>query len=381
MDIQLSPEQRMWQQSVRDFAAEVLRPRAAELDAAAEFHHEALPKMAALGLLGLNIEEALGGTGIDALGAAIAMEELGWGCGGTALSIGAHNALGCEPISRFGSEQLKAEWLPGLAAGELGLSALALTEPGTGSDLAGGIRTKAVRAGDEWVINGAKAWITNASLARVLVVLCRTDEAPGSHSLSLIVVPVEVAGLTIHPKEEKMGTRASPTHALSFDEVRVPVSNLLGQVGEGLSQTLAVLDGGRIGIGALSVGLARAAMEAAIGYARQRETFGQRLAQHQSIRFMLADSDVKIEAARLLVYQAAWLKDQGRDFTAQAAKAKLLASEMAEAVCRDAIQIHGGYGYSREYPVERMYRDARLMTIGEGTSEIQRMVIARHLLD
>lgn len=380
MEFVLSDEHRMWQDAVHEFAAEVLRPRAAELDEAAEFHQAAVPGMASLGLFGLNIEEEYGGTGIDALGAAIAMEELGWSCGGTALSVGAHNALGCEPISRFASKQLKNEWLPGLASGELGLAALALTEPGAGSDLAGGIVTRAEIVDDEWVIRGTKAWITNASLAPVIVTLCRTDEAFDSRSLSLILVPAGVKGLTIQPKEKKMGTRASPTHGLTFDDVRVPAENILGEDGDGLYQTLTVLDGGRIGIGALSVGLARAALETALDYARERETFGRRLSQHQPIRFMLADAAARIDSARLMVYRAAWLKDQGADYTEAAAKAKLLASETAEAVCRDALQIHGGYGYSREYPVERLYRDARLMTIGEGTSEVLRMVIAKRLI-
>jgi alkylation response protein AidB-like acyl-CoA dehydrogenase len=381
MDLKLSQEHQMWQSSVHEFAAQELRPRAAELDERGEFNHEALPKMAALGLLGLNIDEDHGGAGIDALGAAIAMEELGWSCGGTALSMGAHNALGCEPINRYASEQLKGKWLPALASGESGLCALALTEPGAGSDLAGGIETRAELKGEEWVIRGQKAWITNASMAPVIVCLCRTAPDAGSKSLSLILVPADADGLTIHPKEDKMGTRASPTHGLTFDDVRVPQGNLLGQAGEGLYQTLAVLDGGRIGVGAMAVGLARAALETAISYARERETFGVKLSDHQSIRFMLADGAARIESARWMVYRAAWRKDQGLSFTDAAAKAKLMASEMAEAVCRDAIQIHGGYGYSREYPVERFYRDARLMTIGEGTSEVMRMVIAKQLLD
>lgn len=381
MEFQLNAEHRMWQESVRDFAAKHIKPRAAELDEAAEFNHEAIKGMAALGLLGLNIDEEYGGAGVDALGAAIAMEELGWACGGTALSVAAHNGLGCDPVNRYGSQELKDRWLPALASGQAGLAALALTEPGAGSDLAGGIKTRAELEGDHWVINGAKAWITNASLAPFLITLCRTGQAPASDSLSLILVPTDAPGLKVHPKEKKMGTRASPTHAVSYENVRVPQGNLLGERGSGLYQTLAALDGGRVSIGALSVGLARAAFEAAQSYAKERETFGLPLTQHQQIRFMLADAATAIESARLMVYQAAWQKDQGQAITRSAAMAKLVASEMAEAVCRDAIQIHGGYGYSREYPVERIYRDARLMTIGEGTSEVQRMVIANRLLD
>jgi alkylation response protein AidB-like acyl-CoA dehydrogenase len=230
------------------------------------------------------------------------------------------------------------------------------------------------------VINGQKAWITNASVASVIITLCRTVSSPGSRSMSLIVVPADSPGLTIHPPEKKMGVRASPTHALTYDNVRVPSSFVLGQMGLGLRHTLQVLDGGRVGIGALSVGLAQAALDEAILYAKQRQAFGKSLAEHQAIQWMIADAAVQIEASRLLVYRAAWLKERGLWYSKEAAMAKLMASEAAERVCRDAIQILGSYGYSSEYPVERMYRDARLMTIGEGTSEVQRMVIARRML-
>jgi alkylation response protein AidB-like acyl-CoA dehydrogenase len=230
------------------------------------------------------------------------------------------------------------------------------------------------------VINGQKAWITNASVASVIITLCRTEASPGSRSMSLIVVPTDSPGLTIHPPEKKMGVRASPTHALTYENVHVPSSFLLGQMGLGLRHTLQILDGGRIGIGALSVGLAQAGLDEAILYAKQRQAFGKLLAEYEAIQWMIADAAVQIEAARLLVYRAAWLKDQGLWFSKEAAMAKLMASEAAEQVCRDAIQILGSYGYSSEYPVERMYRDARLMTIGEGTSEVQRMVIARRML-
>ena len=381
MNFSLTEEQAMWRRAVHQFAAGVLRPRAAELDEQAAFPSDALPTMAGLGLLGLNVPQAFGGAGVDPIGAAIAIEELGWACGGTALSVAAHNGLACEPIAHFGSQQQQERWLPGLAAGEQGLAALALTEPGAGSDLAGGVTTRAEQDGDQWRINGQKAWITNASLAPLIVTLCRTEPAAGSGALSLIVVPTGSDGLTIHPKEKKLGTRASPTHSVTYEDVRVPADHLLGEPGQGLYQTLQVLDGGRIGIGALAVGLAQAALEHAIDYARQRHAFGVRLADHQAIRFMLADAAAQIESARLMVYRAAWLKGQGQPFSQAASMAKLLATEMAEKVCRDAIQVHGGYGYSAEFPVERLYRDARLMTIGEGTSEMQRMVIAKRLLD
>ncbi len=380
MDFSHNDEQRLWQLTVHDFCDNEIRPHAAELDTEARFRDEAIPGLAALGLLGLNIDEAYGGAGIDALGAALALEELGWACGGTALSVAAHNGLCCASINSFGSEEQKRRWLPRLATGEAGLGALALTEPGAGSDLSGGVATRAEQDGEGWIVTGAKAWITNASLAPLFVVLCRTDPDESSHALSMIVVPADAEGIHVHPPEKKMGMRASPTHAIGFDHVHVPGDHLLGVRGEGLQQTLQILDGGRVGIGALALGLARAALEEAVRYARERQTFGRPLSRHQAIQFMLADAETRLEASRWLVYRAAWLKEQGLPYTREAAMAKLTASETAESVCRDAIQILGGYGYSSEYPVERMYRDARLLTIGEGTSEVQRMVIARRLL-
>ena len=251
-----------------------------------------------------------------------------------------------------------------MASGKNKLGALALTEPGAGSDLQGGVVTKAVKDGDEWIINGAKMWCTNASISEYIITLVRTDPAGGSRSLSMILVPTNTPGLKIGPAEKKMGLHGSPTHAVTYEDVRVPLGN----------------DGGRVSIGALSVGLAQAALEHAVNYARERKAFGKPIAEQQAIQWMLADAATEIEAARALVYKAAWLKEQGRNYNKEAAMAKMFATEMAERVCRNAIQIHGGYGYSSEYPVERIYRDARLMTIGEGTSEIQRLVIARHVL-
>ena len=380
MNFELSDEQQMWRSAVHEFCAAEVKPLAAELDARSEFNAGAVHKMASLGLLGLNVPEELGGAGVDPISAAIAIEELGWACGGTALSVSAHNGLACGPIALFGSEDQRRRWLPGLARGEGGLGALALTEPGGGSDLLGGVQTSAEQVDGEWVIRGSKAWITNASVASLIVVLCRTDAAGGSRSLSLIVVPADAEGLHIHPAEKKMGVRASPTHGLTLDGVRVPHHHLLGTAGDGIYQALQVLDGGRIGIGALAVGLAQSAFEEAVRYAKQREAFGIPLSRHQAIQAMIADAATEIESARLLVYWVAWLKSQGIPFTREAAIAKLFATEMAERVCRNAIQILGAYGYSSDYPVERIYRDARLMTIGEGTSEIQRLVIARRTL-
>lgn len=378
MDFELSEEQRLWRQSVHAFCAEVVRPQAAAMDVQSAYNEEAVRRMAPLGLLGLAVPEAHGGAGVDPLSAAIAIEELGWACGGTALTIAAHNGLGCAPIALFGTDEQKRRWLPALATGQHGLGALALTEPEAGSDLAG-IRTRAVLDGDEWVIDGSKAWITNPSVAWTIITLCRTGPGEGGHGLSLIVVPRAAPGLHVHPAEKKMGVRASPTHALTYEGVRVPHDHLLGNVGDGLRQTLQVLDGGRISIGALSVGLAQAALEEAVRYARTRTAFGRTLSQHQAIQWMIADAATEIEAARLLIYRAAWLKGRDQFFNKEAAIAKLFATEMAERVCRNAIQVLGSYGYSSEYPVERMYRDARLMTIGEGTSEVQRMVIARRV--
>jgi alkylation response protein AidB-like acyl-CoA dehydrogenase len=377
MDFELTDEQKMWRESVHDFAQKEVQPRAKETDEQARFNWEAVHKMGPLGLLGLNVPEEYGGAGVDATSAAIAIEELGWACGSTALAIAAHNGLACATLALFGSDAVKSRWLPRLASGQGQLGALALTEPGAGSDLAGGVRTSAVVEGDSWIIDGQKMWTTNASIADVIVTLCRT--APDR--LSLIVVPTDTPGLHIGPPEKKMGLKGSPTHAVTYDEVRVPRENVVGVEGKGLAQTLAVLDGGRVGIGALAVGLAQAAYEAALKYAHERQTFGAPLAQHEAIQFMLADAATEIEAARFLVYRAAWLKQNGRPYTKEASQAKLFATEMAERVAHNAIQIHGGYGYSAEFPVERIYRDARLMTIGEGTSEIQRLVIARHILN
>lgn len=379
MDFDLSEELRLYQRAVRAFCEAELKPYAAEVDERGALRQEAIARMPALGLTGLQVPEDFGGAALSTLGAAVAIEEIGRACGSTGLSISAHNGLGCGPIVNWGTPQQQARYLPELAAGRV-LGALALTEPQAGSDLLGGLRTTARRDGDSWLVHGSKAWITNASLAAWLIVLARTDADAGSRGFSMVIVPTDAAGVTVHPPEKKMGLRGSPTHMISFDNVRVPAENLLGAEGRGFHQTMATLDAGRVSIGALSVGLAQAAFEEAVSYARQREAFGQPIAQHQSIQNLLADAATQIDAARLQVYHAAWRKDQGRDFTRSAAQAKLFASEVAEMVARAAIQIHGSYGYSREYPVERIYRDQRLMTIGEGTSEILRVVIARRVL-
>ena len=379
MNFALSDEQSLFRKTVRDFADAELAPRAHQVDVTGEFNWPAVRKMGPLGLLGLNAPEEFGGAGVDAVSAAIAIEEIARGCGSTALAVAAHNGLACGPIAQFGSHTQKDTTLRALATGAGGLGSLALTEPGAGSDLAGGVRTSAVEEGDSWIVDGAKMWTTNASLADVIIVLARTDRSGGSHALSMFIVPTTAAGVSIGPAEKKMGLHGSPTHAVNFSEVRIPRENLLGSLGNGLQQTLTVLDGGRVGIGALCVGLAQAAFEAAVQYSRARHTFGQPLSQHQSIQNMIADMATEIEAARLLVYEAAWIKQQGKPFTQAAAMAKLFASQVSERVCYNALQIHGGYGYSSEFPLERIYRDQRLMAIGEGTSEIQRLVIARNV--
>ena len=380
MNFDLTEEQKVWKKTVHDFVAKEVQPKAQQVDVSYEFNWTATRKMGPLGLLGLNIPEEYGGAGVDAVSAAIALEEIGWGCGSTALAIAAHNGLGTSPIVMYGSEELKQKWLPLVASGENKLGALALTEPGAGSDLQGGVVTKAVRNGEEWVINGEKMWCTNASIAEYIITLVRTDPGGGSRSLSQVLVPTNTPGLKIGPAEKKMGLHGSPTHAVTYDNVRVPLGNLIGEEGKGLHQTLSTLDGGRIGIAAISIGLAQAAFEYAVNYARERHAFGKPIAEQQAIQWMLADAATEIELARNMLYKAAWLKENKRPYNKEAAMAKLYATEMAERVSRNAIQVHGGYGYSSAYPVERIYRDVRLMTIGEGTSEIQRLVIARHVL-
>jgi alkylation response protein AidB-like acyl-CoA dehydrogenase len=370
----------MWQKVIHDFVEKEVKPRASELDDTKELNWPAIRKMGPLGLLGLNVSEAYGGTGIDAISAAISIEELGWADGGTALTIAAHNGLGCAPIEMFGNPAQKQKYLPNATSGSGKLGALALTEPETGSDLKS-IKTQARYEGDEWVINGSKMWITNAGHADTIITLVRSHPGEGSKSMSMIIVPTNAQGLYVAPPEKKMGLGSCHSNAITYENVRVPRENLLGEAGRGLSQTLKTLDGGRISIGAISVGIAQAAFEESIKYAKQRHSFGVPIANHQAIQWMLADAATEIHAARMMVYYAAWLKDQGKPFTKAGAMAKLFASEMAERVTRNAIQIHGGYGYSREYPVERMYRDARLMTIGEGTSEVQRLVIARKVIE
>jgi butyryl-CoA dehydrogenase len=372
MDFNLSEEHRLLREAVRDFVEKEVAPRARLTDESGEFPWATLKAMGPLGFLGLNVPEKYGGAGADQLGAVILLEEIGRACGSTGLIVAAHLGLACGPLTLFGNEEQKRRWLEPMARGEI-IGCLGLTEPGAGSDLRG-LRTSAVRQGDQWVINGSKMWMTNGAEAGVAILLCRSGER-----FNHILVPTDTQGVQFGQPEKKMGLHGSHTYAVSLEDVRVPAGNLLGPEGRGMAQTLQVLDSGRIGIGALSLGLAQGAYDAALKYARTRYTFGQPLIEHEAVGFMLADMATEIAAARWLVYHAAWVKDQGQPFTQEASMAKLFATEAAERIARNAIQIHGGYGYSQEYPVERIYRDARLMTIGEGTSEVQRLVISRQI--
>ena len=378
MDFELSEEQQMMRKMVRDFAEKEIRPIAKEIDATGQFPWEVVRKMGGLGLLGLPIPEEYGGSGADTVSYAIAVEEISRVSGSIGITLAAHTSLGLYPIYRFGSEEQKQKYLPRLAAGQ-GLAAFGLTEPEAGSDAAA-VKTTAVLDGDQWVINGTKTFITSGSIADVLVIAVVTDKAAGSRGISNIIVEKGTPGFRPGRDEDKMGLKGSVTSQLFFEDCRVPKENLLGKPGEGLKQFLITLDGGRVSIGAMALGLAQGAFEAAVKYSQERVQFGQPICEFQAIQWMIADMATEIEAARLMVYRAAWLKDKGVRFTKEAAMAKLFASEAAERACFKAIQIHGGYGYIREYDVERIYRDNRLTTIGEGTSEIQRLVIARRVL-
>jgi alkylation response protein AidB-like acyl-CoA dehydrogenase len=378
VDFELTREQALIRQSVREFAEREIAPRARHVDETGEFPAETFRKMGQLGLMGIPFPEEYGGAGGDSISAALAVEEVARACGSTALAYSAHMGLGSAPIFLFGSEEQKQQFLRPAAEGKH-MAAFALTEPHAGSD-AGATRTTARLEGGEWVINGSKMWITNAPVAGHLIVTTVTDPDKGKRGISALIVPAGAPGLSFGKHEPKMGLRGSVSTAVMFDNVRVPRENLLGERGRGFSQFLQVLDGGRIGIGAMAVGLAQAAFEAACAYARERTAFDRPIGGFQSVSNMIADMSAGLDAARLMVCQAAWLKDQGRPYSRQAAAAKLMASEIGEKICRDAIQVFGGYGYSQEFPVERIYRDQRLLTIGEGTSEILRLVLARHVL-
>ncbi|WP_409293126.1 acyl-CoA dehydrogenase [Peribacillus sp. SCS-37] len=378
MEFSLSKEQQMIKEMVRDFAEREIKPIAFELDRDSRFPEEVFKKIGELGLLGIPFPEEYGGSGGDTISYAIAVEEIGKACGGTGLSYAAAVSLGSSPIYYFGTEEQKQKFLVPLVKGEA-LASFGLTEPNAGSD-AGGTRTRAVLEGDEYVINGEKCWITNAGYAETLTVTAVSGkDANGRNIISAFLVPADTKGLTITSDYDKMGVRASNTSQIVLEDVRVPKENILGDPEKGFKQFLYTLDGGRISIAALAVGLAQAAFEKALQYSKERMQFGKPISSFQAIGFKLADMAMEIELARNMVYKAAWLKDNKKPFTKESAYAKLFATEMAFRTCNQAIQIHGGYGYMKEYEVERYLRDAKLLEIGEGTSEIQRLVISRQL--
>jgi butyryl-CoA dehydrogenase len=371
--------QKMIRQMARDFASSRLEPIAAEIDTTGEFPEATVKEMGSLGFLGLAVPEEFGGVGADITSYALVVEEVSRVCGSHGLTLAAHNSLGCWPIAELGTPEQKQRFLPVAAAGE-SLLGFGLTEAEAGSD-AGGTRTTAVKDGDDWILNGSKMWITNSHYAGAIVITAKTDlEAKGSQGISAFIVPTDTAGFTVEKKEDKLGMRASDTAPLTLEDVRVPGDLLLGKEGEGFKYFMMTLDGGRISIAAVALGIAVGAYKVALAYSKERQQFGRPIAKFQAVEFMLADMATQIQAARLLTYEACALKDDGQPFGQMAAMAKLHASETAMFVTDKAIQILGGYGFTREYPVERMYRDAKLCTIGEGTSEIQRMVIGRNEL-
>ncbi len=378
MDFRLTEEQELLRRTVREFAEAEIRPHVMEWDEAQHFPVDLLPKLAALGLMGIQFPEEYGGAGRSAVDYCICIEELARVCPAIGLSVAAHNGLCTSHIAMFGSDEQKQRYLPRLATGEV-LGAWGLTEAGAGSDAAG-MRTTAAKQGDHWVVNGAKTFITHGRIGGVMVVIAVTDRAKGHRGISAFIVEQGTPGMSPGKKENKLGMRASDTSEVIFQDCRVPPSQLLGEEGQGFINTLQVLDAGRIGIAALAVGLAQGAYEAARGYALERRQFGQPIAGFQAIQWKLADHATRIEAARLLTYRAAYLKDRGKRVTKESAMAKLFASEAAVAAADDCVQIHGGYGFVKDYPAEKYFRDVKLVTIGEGTSEIQRLVIARQLL-
>ncbi len=375
MDFDLAPEHELIRDTVREFARERVAPLAAELDLEGRFPYELVAELAGLGLLGMPIPEEYGGGGTDTLSYAIAIEELTRVDSSVAITVAAHTSLGTMPIYLFGSEEQKREWLPDLASGRR-LAAFGLTEAGAGSD-AGATRTMAKLRDGRWVVNGSKLFITNAGtdITACVTITART----GPHEISNLIVPNGTPGYTIAPPMRKLGWRASDTRELAFADCAVPEGNLLGPRGEGFKQFLEILDGGRISVAAMGLGLAQGAYDLSSEYARRREQFGRPIAAFQAIQFKLADMATEVEAGRNLVYKAAWLKDQGRPFAREAAMAKLYTGELSNRAVNAALQIHGGYGFMEDSPVARLYRDQKVLEIGEGTNEVQRMVIAKHL--
>ncbi|HEV8226932.1 MAG TPA: acyl-CoA dehydrogenase [Methylomirabilota bacterium] len=378
MQVDLTDEQRMIQQVARDFAEKEVRPIAEAIDRDARFPAETVRRMGELGLMGIAIPEAWGGSGGDTVAYAVALEEVSRGCASHGAIMSVNNSLYCEPVAKFGTDEQKRRFLSPFAAGQK-LGCFSLTEPEAGSD-ATNQNTLARRDGDAYVLDGRKIFVTNGREAGAVLVFAQTDRAKAHHGVSAFLVDKGHPGFTVVKTEEKLGIRASDTAELLFEGCRVPLEQRLGDEGQGFKIAMATLDGGRIGIAAQAVGIAVAAYEAALGYARERKSFGVPIGQHQMVQWMLADMATGIEAARLLTLRAAALKDRGEPHGAQAAMAKLFASEMAMRVATDAVQIHGGYGFIKEYQVERHFRDAKITQIYEGTSQIQKLVIARHLL-
>jgi butyryl-CoA dehydrogenase len=373
----LSEAQTMIRDAARSFAQERLAPHAAEWDRTSSYPREAIAEMGKLGFMGMLVPEEWGGSGADHVAYALALEEIAAGDGSCSTIMSVHNSVGCMPIYKFGTTEQKEKFLRPLAKGET-LAAFCLTEPQAGSD-ASAIKTRAKRDGNHWVLNGTKQFITSGRNADLAIVFAVTDPAAGKKGISAFIVPTKTSGWTVARVEHKLGQKASDTCQIVLDNLRLTPDHMLGQEGEGYKVALANLEGGRIGIASQSVGMARAAYEAALAYAKERESFGKKIIEHQAVAFRLADMATQIEAARLLVINAAELRDAGQPCLTQAAMAKLFASEMAERVCSDAIQIHGGYGYLNDFPVERIYRDVRVCQIYEGTSDIQRLVISRAL--
>jgi len=379
LEFSFTDEQQQLRRSVREFAEGEIAPHVMEWDEASHFPVEIMPKLAEMGLLGVLFPEKYGGAGLGYIEYSIAIEELARVDGSVGLIVAAHNSLCSNHIYKFGTETQKQKFLVPLARGK-SIGAWSLTEPEAGSD-AGGTRTTAVRNGSHWILNGAKTFTTNGRYADVCVAMAVTKREKASHGISALILEKGMAGFRPGKKENKLGMRASDTSEVIFSDCRVPGENLLGQEGEGFINSLQILDGGRISIAALALGMAQGAFEAATRYAKQRKQFGKTIGEFQAIQFKLADMATQIEAARLLVYQAAWLADRkDARFTRESSMAKLFASEIAVRVANEAVQIHGGYGFIKDYPVEKYYRDVKLCTIGEGTSEIQKLVIARQLL-
>jgi butyryl-CoA dehydrogenase len=379
MKTELLEEQKMLRDTVRRFAEEVVAPRAREIDESGQFPLDYFHQAAELGLGGVAVPEQYGGAGMDTLSYCLCIEEISRVCASSGVILSVNNSLVCDPLLKFGNEEQKMRFLKPLASGEK-LGCFALTEPGAGSD-ASGLRTTARRDGDAYVLNGNKVFITNGTHADTAIIFATVDLAKKHKGITAFVVDADTPGYARGGHEYKLGVNASGTTELSFTDMRVPVDQRLGEEGEGFKIAMATLDGGRIGISAQAVGIARGAFEEAMAYAQEREQFGKAIAEFQAIQFYLADMSTEIDAARLLTWKAAWTKDQGRRYSLEAAQAKLYSSQMAQRVTNLALQIHGGYGYTKEYNVERYFRDARITEIYEGTSEIQKMVIARAVLD